>query len=179
MEDAGVLENNHLIYRLTLRRWSNKGHVDTLATPGGIRLYNIKSAKRALGIQQTRDSQEEKGSKKKSATLASVASTKRATSRGKSKTSKRNAHSTGSSKTLDLDSIGNEEGSSKFWTPFSREVSQNLSSATAIDCVDLDSTSWNTSAKSLAQNSWFSMRIQETHNTKNPNKNSDDLLAVV
>jgi len=73
---------------------------------------------------------------------------------------------------LDLALIGNEEGSSLFWTPSSMVLSKNLSSATKTDCVDLGTTSWNTSAKRLAQNSWYSVRMQVPSNTRNPNKNS-------
>lgn len=153
---------------LKMEKWSTSKPL-VLSDSTKLPVSNTSSvSKRGLKRKRNQNSND------KSATLVSAASTKRHPSNVKSTTSKSSTQTTNSSKTLDLVSIGNEEGFSLFWTPFSTVLSKNLSSATKTDCVDLGMTSWNTSARRLAQNSWYSVRMQATAplSMKNPNKNS-------
>ena len=79
--------------------------------------------------------------------------------------SERPVRLTNLSKMLDQVSISKEKGLSPFWTSSTATWSQKLWSCTRIDCVDLESTWWNTSSKNLALNSWFSatMKIPREH----------------
>ena len=100
--------------------------------------------------------------------------TKRRISKDRSKTLTSNIQNTKSSKTSDLDSTTNDVASKPFWNEFTKELSKKLWLPTEIDCVDMDSNLLNSSSRRLIQNSWFSVRIQ---NSRIPRENLQTIFS--
>lgn len=65
---------------------------------------------------------------------------------------------------------GHNSAITPFWTDLTMEKSKKLLSCTKEDCVSLDSSLWNTSAKKLLQKSWFT--VQQTELKKTTKRNS-------
>lgn len=63
------------------------------------------------------------------------------------------------SKTLVLDSIGNDQDLIPFWSTSTMEMSKNLWLPIETDCADLDSNLLTGSLKNMMLNSWFSVQV--------------------
>ncbi len=109
--------------------------------------------------------------KRKCAMLESAATTKRKTSSVKCKTSRTSTQTTRSSKTSDQGSTTDEKASKGFWNESTMAMSKRLWLPTKIDCADMDSNSWNSSSKRLAQGSWFTVTHQQPKERKMPTEN--------
>lgn len=94
-----------------------------------------------------------------SAMPESAVITKKKTLKDKSPSLNQNIQMPSSSKILVLDSIGNDQVLSPFWTQYTKEMSTKLWFPTKTDCVDLDLKSWNGYSKNTMLNSWFSVKL--------------------
>ena len=61
-----------------------------------------------------------------------------------------------------------------FWTEYTKEMSQKLSSYTGTDYVDLPSSLWSGSLKKLAQNSWFTVQVKQFLQTNEEKKSENN-----
>lgn len=140
----------------TPRNWENEGKIEARRTPGGKRLSTSQQTLPSSSVRR-----KIRLGKPKSAMQGSVATTKKKTSKGKSKTLGKRTRTTKSSQRLEVESTGIGRSLTPFWTERSRALSQRLLLPTETDCVDLDMSLLPKSSRNLVSNSWFKVKVKK------------------